>query len=500
MKNALDSIARRVTVPVFLGLSLAVLGATVQSLWADEAISYYLIDQPSHVFFDELLSGTGRASGSEPNQPAYYILLHGWTKVFGTSELSLRFPSILFFAATLIIVFNWVRGLEGRGTAFHASLLCAVSGYLIFFSQETRPYSMLTAVSCAAFYSYWRYTASDHDRRPLITTWIVSVLGGYTSILFFGVIAFMNVYFLMQWRQLTAKKRGNWLVSQALLALALIPVILVNLQRAAGGQETQNHAVSNVLALGYSLWSGLYGFGFGPSSIAMHVPNKFAVMAGYWPAYLLGAIVAAAALWCFIRTFRQSRLAPYLTTGLIVQLLFIGLLFTYINSSVLPRYLSATVPLIWIALAVAVKYAPRKIAVAVLASFLVVNLASVAVNYSVDEYRKEDYRALSRLIQESDVEGPTLFVGMLRAAIYYDIPDIVNLRLPGSDSLAMQKIASGDRFWLVLDRRRTWRFDPDGELEAFARRLGTPIRHESLVKLDAYVLEANDATDMTAID
>jgi hypothetical protein len=46
----------------------------------------------------QTLAGT---FAGEPHPPGYYVVMLGWTKVFGSSILALRFPSLLFGAASI---------------------------------------------------------------------------------------------------------------------------------------------------------------------------------------------------------------------------------------------------------------------------------------------------------------------------------------------------------------------------------------------------------------
>jgi 4-amino-4-deoxy-L-arabinose transferase-like glycosyltransferase len=41
----------------------------------------------------------------EPHPPGYYIVMLGWTKVFGSGILALRMPSVLFGVGSVLLVY-----------------------------------------------------------------------------------------------------------------------------------------------------------------------------------------------------------------------------------------------------------------------------------------------------------------------------------------------------------------------------------------------------------
>ena len=69
----------------------------VQSLWRDEAFSYLLAKKN----IIEIIFLTAK----DYNPPLYYLILHFWIKIFGHSEIALRSLSLIFYWATIYIVF-----------------------------------------------------------------------------------------------------------------------------------------------------------------------------------------------------------------------------------------------------------------------------------------------------------------------------------------------------------------------------------------------------------
>ncbi len=78
----------------------------------------------------------------EPHPPGYYIVMLGWTKVFGSGILALRMPSVLFGVGSVLLVYLLGRLTVGTGAALLASAMLAWNGFHMFWSQIARMYSM----------------------------------------------------------------------------------------------------------------------------------------------------------------------------------------------------------------------------------------------------------------------------------------------------------------------------------------------------------------------
>ena len=85
-----------------------------------------------------------RAVGlSDTSPPGYYLLLYGWTRIFGTSDAALRLMSILLAAACFPLLWSVGRQLGGRWTGLAAVTLFAVAPLSVYYSTEGRMYSLL---------------------------------------------------------------------------------------------------------------------------------------------------------------------------------------------------------------------------------------------------------------------------------------------------------------------------------------------------------------------
>ena len=77
------------------------------------------------------------------NSPFYYLLLHIWIRLFGMSDFSVRFMSVLFSCATIILLFFFINEhFKNFKLAILGAFLMAIEPFFIAMSQQTRNYSM----------------------------------------------------------------------------------------------------------------------------------------------------------------------------------------------------------------------------------------------------------------------------------------------------------------------------------------------------------------------
>ncbi len=121
-------------------LRLPTLGS--QSLWLDEVLTAQLARGDLGELFHQVAE-------QEANPPLFYLVEWLWTRVAGTSEFALRFPSAVCGIALVPVAYAIGRRLasERAGTALAA--LVAVHPLLVYYSQEARGYAAV-ALACAA--------------------------------------------------------------------------------------------------------------------------------------------------------------------------------------------------------------------------------------------------------------------------------------------------------------------------------------------------------------
>jgi uncharacterized membrane protein len=145
---------------------------TRSALWLDEALTVNISSLPLHA-----IPGALRHDGAPP---AYYVLLHFWMSVFGTSDLATRALAGVIGVATLPVAWLAGRRLGGPVTAWVVLVLVASAPFAIFYSTEARMYSLVILLTGLGFLALHRGLAEPRAGN-LVATAVVTALLLYTQ-------------------------------------------------------------------------------------------------------------------------------------------------------------------------------------------------------------------------------------------------------------------------------------------------------------------------------
>ncbi len=136
--------------------------------------------------FSQFLSG---ALQDTPHPPLYYLLLHLWVKILGSSEAAVRSLSILFSALFMAVMYGLLRRLIGFRMALALMALLSFSPVFVYYGQQARPYALIALLSAASLYAFTEVLQHPRDRARAVL-WAVSCgLLLYTQYLAFLWIA-----------------------------------------------------------------------------------------------------------------------------------------------------------------------------------------------------------------------------------------------------------------------------------------------------------------------
>jgi len=184
----------------------------IQSFWRDEAFSYFLAKKN----IVEIISLTAK----DFNPPLYYLLLHFWVRIFGGSEIALRSLSLIFYWATIYVVFLFLNKVFkfDLKKSFLYLILVAVNPLLVYYAFEARMYTMFAFSSTLSFYLFYQ--------KKFLPYLVISILGLYTHYFMIFVILAQLVFIL-----LTVKKGKiiplKYLVISMIVFLPWLTFILI---------------------------------------------------------------------------------------------------------------------------------------------------------------------------------------------------------------------------------------------------------------------------------
>ncbi len=169
---------------VVLGGALRFYGLTIQSLWSDELASWYF-SRPEGVL--RVVS----AVREDVHPPGYFVILHFAQAVFGDSEWALRLPSAIAGWLCIPAVYLLGRRIYSEREGLVAALLVAVSWAGVYFSQETRSYSVLILLSTVTAFLWWGVMLGLRGERRLpkaetVAYVIAAIICAYTH--YFGAL------------------------------------------------------------------------------------------------------------------------------------------------------------------------------------------------------------------------------------------------------------------------------------------------------------------------
>lgn len=114
---------------------------TTSDLWLDEALTVNISGLPLERIPDAL-----RRDGAPP---LYYLLLHGWIRLFGSGPLAVRSLSGIVATASLPLAWLLGRRLAGKWGAWALLTVLAANPFAIRYATEARMYSLVVLLTLA---------------------------------------------------------------------------------------------------------------------------------------------------------------------------------------------------------------------------------------------------------------------------------------------------------------------------------------------------------------
>ena len=247
------------------GCAFAFVGLTTGGYWTDELFSLYIVDHhggPAEVI---------RRTLTDTHPPAYYLLLYGWTRVFGLGEAATRSLSALFsIGAVAIFGLGTGKALTPAARAFASA--CAVgSGFWFFQSQNDRNYGLAMFALPALLALALALQDSARDRKGTVWRHAGLLAAGFLASLT-HFYAFLGAGAIFAMLVLTGRGLGRKAVFAAEGA-AILAVELVYIHVLVGHTKQNLHQMWFSNDPGFIANELLHAFtsGLGPGSVAAAV-------------------------------------------------------------------------------------------------------------------------------------------------------------------------------------------------------------------------------------
>jgi uncharacterized membrane protein len=190
------------------------------------------------------------------NGPLYYFLLRGWIALAGTSEYAARFLPLIFGVLCVPLVYVLGQRLFDRPTGLLTALLVTASPYLVWYSQEAKMYTLVSALALAAIYAL-RRAVEGAGWHWWVMQVIATSLAPYTHILAALLIP-VQILLCLIWLPQARRQWIGALVSLACLTLPYLPLIAWQVERVPMELETgfYPYTLSEMAQILLNVWSG----------------------------------------------------------------------------------------------------------------------------------------------------------------------------------------------------------------------------------------------------
>lgn len=378
-----------------------------QSLWYDETVSAHLASKD----VPDLIAHTA----GDIHPPGYYLLLHAWTRLAGSSDFALAVPS-LFFGLLLVALACWLGArIFGPRAGLLAAFLVAISSYNVWYSQEVRMYTLGAVLGMGALGAVVSLWDAAPDARPAWSWLAVYALCGalglwalyYFAFLLVALNLMVGVWWLANRRRAGWGWLGRWALAQVAVLLLYAPWLPVAWRQATNPPVPPWRGFTGLGDLLVEAWSALC---LGQSVEAAQV----------WPMLLLFAVLFGLGLFSKRlgrangrRGWEGGAFLPWALAGHV----FVPVLFIYLASFVTPlyhvRYAFTYSTPFYIILGAGLAWLGERWRLAAglgLAAIAVFSGISI-YNYHTDaHYASDDHRAAVRYLAEQWRPGDAILV------------------------------------------------------------------------------------------
>lgn len=394
--------------PIAVAFVLRLFKLTSSSIWHDEGYTMWLLRYD----FGEILSRTAR----DVHPPGYYLMTKPWVELFGASEFSVRFLSLLFSVGIVYLVYKIIKDIWTEKAAFWASMFVALSPFMVRFGQEARMYGVVAFFTTLATYYFVKMIKEKNSKYLLfyVPAMLVAMYTQYYA--FFVIIShwvILSIYtkgfWKLKWRESFKQKSGvlsgKWWLANILLLVGYAPWFPVAYAQVT--RVSDNYWIKPEWITERTIPNNVLHFATYTHFDAVYHWNQYLGQIIYW-------IIAAISIFGALYIFRNKE---KLKTALSIYIFgFLPMILVFTMSKLLtPTYMDRYFPFsavavlaLWGVALSEVKDRKLKISIiAVLVSTLLVG------NYIMHTDVNHQMRALSEVVSNQSQEGDLFVSGEL---------------------------------------------------------------------------------------
>lgn len=434
-------------IAVAVGVAVRLARPEVHSFWIDEGMTV-------------LVAGSAdpfAALHADSHPPLFFLLVRGWTSLFGPSDLVLRLLPALVSCASIALFVPLARAWLGRERAPWAVAIHAVAPLLAWYAHEVRMYACLELATLVVFWTARRAWAA-----PSLARWIAlaAATAFATGVHYYGALAGLAVVAQAFGDRARSGVRTGLAAGLGVFAWTPWLVAYLPTQRDGSWPVIAQTSPRDLAELPARL-----------VAVDLQVLVEHGLTAVGW--ILAGLALAGFAIGCVRGIARRTELALDAVLAALVPVVAACLLALFAGGGMQPRYATAAIPGTIVCIAAGLlALPPAQIGRAACAAL--VACAATTTVLQLSENRREDYRAATAEIREQWREGdrllllvcvPQPYVSATVAHYLRDRPDILASRLDAQAYLdGVDRPPPGTRVH-VLWREATLCWEPMDRLE-----------------------------------
>lgn len=461
---------------VVLASGLRLYHLAAGGLWLDEGGS---LQQSAGADTWANLVSLARTAEGDHYQPLYFVLLHLWRSVAGSSVLSLRVLSVLFSLTALVLLAITAGRVYGRRHALITAALAALSAFFVLHAQEARPYALLLLIGALLLLLFVRVRKVGLDRRypPVAWAfWACFAVGAFASITIWIMAAGLAVG-----DAVVDRRPRRWLRTWLPCVVAALPSLGFYLlsstamdPRTTGVTQLNGSLLRNAVFAVYGIVAGTT---YGPPIEQLHGSGAARVVLDYWPSLLLLAAATLVALAAVLVNIRHGELSSdersvslTLLVSLVVSyvLMYAFAFATHMNWQPRHSYFLALPLFLLLPLAVHCGRDRRRnlcriLGWTALTVIALANVYSLGHYYWDQSYARDDFRAVAQYVRAHDDPGQRsvlLFGYPVLLRYYGDFATIDGRGVPAGRLPETIRSLTDDAPRVLLISDREWAFWP----------------------------------------
>jgi len=386
-----------VWMPLIIGGILRILHLGGRSLWVDEGLTAILVSVP----LNETIAGCAVNS----NPPLFYICLWPWVRILGLNEFSLGLFAAILGVLTIFFVYKLTRLIAGRRIAFIAAMITAIAPFMVYASNDSRPYAFLGLITIIAAYYFFR-AINENTWKMWILTGLFTAASIYTHLIGFSIVLMEILYILLSKEHRNWKLIRNLGLTLAAVALIYLPQVFITISQikllrvddfspvgeAGRGEGIRLIFVAAKQFLGgfYRILSDYYFMDIGGQGMAK-IAGVEKILFGLTLLFAFGLPVLILAY--FIKHKPEW--------GLFLVLMYLTPFAQVFWEGVDPRRFTPPAPALYIMAAMAFFKWKKPLKITVALIFLCISALSLGKTYSMTSsiFKPEDYRKVSNIIR-----------------------------------------------------------------------------------------------------